>query len=330
MLTHENNVREVSANIYSIRLPMPFDLNHINIYLLKENNRLALIDCGLDDEPSWTALESGLAALGIAPADLTDIFVTHSHPDHIGQFKKLRRLSPEARLFFHQREYDWLNLRATETATAVKRLGDWLLKNGVDYLDPMRLVQNGIGYLPELHADDVLLKGGEKLKLEPSDATGEWHVQWTPGHTAGHFVLYSPERQLMFSGDHLLSSISSNIGKYPGSTEDPLGDYINSLRAIAELDIKEVLPAHGQVFANHRERAAALIHHHEERLSKIWSALEKEPRNAAQIVYSIWGDRLKGFNQYLALVEVLSHLERLRREGRVQVEAGATDYYRAI
>lgn len=329
MLTEETNVREVAANLYRIRLPMPFDLNHINVYLLKETNRLALVDCGLNDAPSWAALTAGLANLGLEVGELTDIFVTHSHPDHIGLCNKLRQAAPDARLFFHEKEYSWLKSRATATEAAIQYLHGWLLQNGVDYLDPVRLAQNGLDYFPALQPQDVLLDGGERIQLEPADTTAEWQVQWTPGHTAGHFVLYSPERRLLLSGDHLLHSISSNIGKYPGSTEDPLGEYISSLQAIARLDIAEVLPAHGEVFSNHSDRVATLIHHHEERLAKIHAALEKEPRTAAQVVYSIWGDRLKGFNQYLALVEVLSHLERLKRDGRVVLEEGPVHYYRA-
>lgn len=328
MITHQSNVREVAENIYSIRLPMPFDLNHINVYVLKETNRLALVDCGLNDAPSWEALNGGLQHLGMQLADLTDVFVTHFHPDHIGQFNKIRQHVPEARLFFHKIEYNWMEGRVHDSANRAKIIEEWAHKHGADFIDGERLVKNGAEYFPELQAGDKLVEGGERVQFSPTDSTAEWEVLWTPGHTPGHFVLINRQRGLMFSGDHLLHTISSNIGKFPGSTPDPLGEYMNSLKIIADLDLKEVLPAHGQTFTNYRERAHDLIKHHHERLDKIAATLEKEPRTAAQVIHGIWGDRLQGFNRYLALVEVLSHLERLKLDGRVVAEEGQQIYWR--
>src|SRR5438067_2003498 len=109
-------VTEVAANLFRIRLPMPFGLDHINVYLLKETNGLALVDCGLDLPESREKLDEGLAQLGLTPAQLTDIFVTHAHPDHIGQLERLRRLAPEARLYMHRREYQPLKERLTDQA----------------------------------------------------------------------------------------------------------------------------------------------------------------------------------------------------------------------
>ncbi|HEX2912634.1 MAG TPA: MBL fold metallo-hydrolase [Chloroflexia bacterium] len=315
------NVREVAENIYSIRLPMPFGLDHINTYLIKENNRLALVDCGLDLPESWEALNSAFAHLGIPMSELTDIFVTHGHPDHIGQLPRLRRVSPEARLFLHKQEYKLLSDRADQ-ANALGHIQEWLDRNGANDLSAQMLVGTANDLVPRLQNGDTLLNGGEQLKLapEPSDATGEWQVMWTPGHTVGHFVLYNPQRGLLLSGDHLLNSISSNIGKYPGSTEDPLGDFIASLEAISALNVNQVLPAHGKTFSNHRQRIKDLIGHHRVRLGKIYATLEHGPRTPAEVVQAIWADRATGFHRYLALVEALSHLERLHREGKVTLE----------
>ena len=63
-----------------------------------------------------------------------------------------------------------------------------------------------------------------------------------------------------------------------------------------------------------------LVVHHQARLAKIYAALEGGPQTAAQVVETIWGERARGFHRFLALVEALSHLERLRREGRVVAE----------
>jgi glyoxylase-like metal-dependent hydrolase (beta-lactamase superfamily II) len=334
-----SNVTEMAENIYRIRLPMPYGLDHINVYLLKETNRLALVDCGLNLPESWQMLDAGLAELGLTPGQLTDIFVTHAHPDHIGQLPRLRLLAPEAHFYMHRREYNPLAERVTDQAGTARRTQRWLERNGLLNVPAATFMENNWGFLPQLHEGDRLLEGGEFFSFDRPAAqlpapTGQtpdsWEILWTPGHTAGHFVLYQPQRRLLLSGDHLLGSISSNIGKYPGSTDDPLGDFINSLELISRLEVQEVLPAHGQAFTNHQERIKDLIGHHRKRLSKIYASLEHGPRTAIQVVETIWGDRATGFHRYLALVEALSHLERLRLEGRVTTEeAGPTVLYRA-
>lgn len=334
-----SNVTEMAENIYRIRLPMPFGLDHINVYLLKETNRLALVDCGLNLPESWQKLDEGLAALGLTPNQLTDIFVTHAHPDHIGQLPRLRQLAPQARFYMHRREYNPLAERLADQAGVALRTQGWLERNGMPNVPVTNFLENDRVRLPELQVGDRLLEGGEVFPFErpigqpsptPDQTSDGWEILWTPGHTAGHFVLYHQARRLLLSGDHLLGSISSNIGKYPGSTEDPLGDFINSLEYISHLDVQEVLPAHGHTFTNHQERIKDLITHHRKRLGKIYASLEHGPRTATQVVETIWGDRATGFHRYLALVEALSHLERLRREGRVTTEdAGALILYRA-
>ncbi len=312
-------VAEVADQLFRIRLPMPFGLDHINVYLIKETNRLALVDCGLDMPDSWDSLTAGFKALNIDPGDLTDIFVTHSHPDHIGQLARIRQLAPQARLYLHRREYKWLADRVYDYENSAHLFGEWLARHGDTELDAYRLIKSGSELLPNLQSGDTLLEGEEHIQLGDA-APADWQILWTPGHTAGHFVLYNADRKLLLSGDHLLTSISSNIGKYPGSTEDPLGDFISSLAVIKELDLAQVLPAHGEPLEQHRERIDKLVGHHRERLTKIYSVLEGGPRTAIQVVEAIWGQRATGFHRYLGLVEALSHLERLRREGQVVVE----------
>ncbi|MBN9386802.1 MAG: MBL fold metallo-hydrolase [Chloroflexi bacterium] len=321
-------VTEVAENLFRIRLPMPFGLDHINVYLLKEPDGVVLVDCGLDMPESHQKLDEGLAQLGLSPDRLTDIFVTHAHPDHIGQLERLRRLAPGAHLYLHRREYQPLQERLTDQTGVTHRMSNWLERNGVTQLSG-GMAGSGVNYLPEIHPGDRLLAGGESFRFDkPSLANpttqdriqGAWEVFWTPGHTAGHYVLYNRDRRLLLSGDHLLGSISSNIGKYPGSTDDPLGDFIASLEQIRHLDIGEVLPAHGPTFSNYLERIDDLEDHHQVRLGRIYAALEGGPRTAAQVVETIWGDRARGFHRILALGEALSHLERLRLEGRVVAE----------
>jgi glyoxylase-like metal-dependent hydrolase (beta-lactamase superfamily II) len=320
-------IDEVADKIYKFRLPMPGRLDHINVYLIKENNRLAMIDTGLPTPDSWKTLNEYLEALNLHFSDLTDIFVTHSHPDHIGQLHRIRKHAPTARLHIHRHELSVMQERAARPEEAERRLLEWFLSNGADEMalnPPSGLFSAN----PELKPGDNTLDGGEKLTLSEGPE-GVWEIIWTPGHTAGHFVILNRARQILLSGDHLLGQISSNIGKYPGSTVDPLGDYMNSLQKINELELQEIFPAHGLPFSNYRERLVILLEHHRHRLEKMYTAIEGHPVTAAEVVKHIWGDRLDGFDRFLALGETLSHLERLVLEKRVVPEQhNHLTYYR--
>ncbi len=321
-------ITEIAGDIFKIRLPMPHRLDHINVYLVKGTNRLALVDTGLPTPDSWEGLTGSLEKLGFKFSDLTDILVTHSHPDHIGQLNKIRQAAPEAKLYMHRRELTLLKERADFPEEMEARMKAWLKSNGAEELALER--QNSThNFNPEIKKDDFRLEGGEELQLGEGPE-GTWEVMWTPGHTAGHFVIHNRSRHIMLSGDHLLGQISSNVGKYPGSTPDPLGDYMASLNKISELELKQVLPAHGLPFGDYRARAATLLEHHRQRLEKMRAAVEKEPATAARVVKIIWGDRLEGFDRFLALVETLSHMERLVREKKVVPEMlNGLIYYRA-
>jgi hypothetical protein len=81
-----------------------------------------------------------------------------------------------------------------------------------------------------------------------------------------------------------------------------------------------VLPAHGNKFGEHAARINTLKHHHHLRMNKILTGLESGPHSAIQVTRIVWGDRLQGFDKYLGLMEVLSHLERLCIQQQIVAE----------
>src|SRR5204863_303358 len=83
---------------------------------------------------------------------------------------------------------------------------------------------------------------GEELDLGGRRA----RLKWTPGHTDYHAVLVDEPERILFSGDHVLPRITSNVGLYPYSRDDPLGDFLDALRSVRSLPVTRVLPAHGE------------------------------------------------------------------------------------
>jgi len=172
---------------------------------------------------------------------------------------------------------------------------------------------------------DTVLKGGETV------GTGEFtfRVLWTPGHSSGHVCLYEPERQILFSGDHILPTITPNV------SANPLGKYLASLEELRQLDVSLVLPGHDAPFTHLADRTEAIIRHHHARNGEILAALGGGAKTACEIALDvIWGTNaswldLPFFHRRMAIFETMAHLEMMLAEGRVAKETrNGVIYYR--
>jgi glyoxylase-like metal-dependent hydrolase (beta-lactamase superfamily II) len=119
-------------------------------------------------------------------------------------------------------------------------------------------------------------------------------------------------------GDHLLDRISPTVGLWPDSRPDPLGDYLASLERTVDLAPRIVYPGHGEPIEDPARRARELVEHHRERLDAAATALGPEPRTGYDASFDLFGRTLSSGARRFAVAETLSHLERLRRDGRVE------------
>jgi glyoxylase-like metal-dependent hydrolase (beta-lactamase superfamily II) len=156
-------------------------------------------------------------------------------------------------------------------------------------------------------------------------------VVWTPGHSDHHYVLVDDSAKAIFAGDHLLPTISPNIGLYPECRPDPLGDYLSSLARFTREAGYSVLPAHGDIYDDLPKRIGELRAHHDERLAGVRACAADGARQgvtAFEIVGRFWGDRLSPHEVRFALVEVVAHLEYLRLRGELAMTpANGVDFY---
>lgn len=303
---------------------MPFELRHVNVYLLRDRDGFTLIDTGLQTDESRQALQSKLDALDVPVERIHRILITHIHPDHFGLAAELRERS-QAELVIHRLEVALMEPRYARAEDLVHDVAAWLNRNGVPPTEAEFLKSASMAareYVTVVEPD-TLLEGSERLVI----GEGELVVVWTPGHSPGHCCFYWPQRRLLFSGDHLLPKISPNIGLHPQSGANPLADYLASLDRIARLDVTQVLPAHGDPFADHRGRVAAIVQHHKERKDALVRLASSGP---AQSGWELAALLFRGimernvFQQRLALQETLAHCQSLAEEGRIskQVRGG--------
>src|SRR5260221_8583130 len=149
--------------------------------------------------------------------------------------------------------------------------------------------------------------------VDPGAEIDGWRVLSVPGHADGHLALYRDG--VLIAGDSLLTPITPAVGLYPESRPDPLGDYLESLRRIAELEPRISYGGHGATVTEPAARAHEIVGHHDERLDRTEAALDAEPRSGYEISHALFGRELPPIQRRFAVAETLSHLERLVAPG---------------
>jgi glyoxylase-like metal-dependent hydrolase (beta-lactamase superfamily II) len=170
---------------------------------------------------------------------------------------------------------------------------------------------------------DTTLYGGEVITC----GNFSFNVLPTPGHAPGHICLYEPDRKILFSGDHILPTITPHVGLHPQSGSNPLGDYLDSLNRLEQMEVNLVLPGHEQPFTEFKERIEGITLHHRLRNAEILAALNSEAKTAFELSTEItWLHDVNGVGWYklgnwdkrMAILETLAHLEAMRAKGEME------------
>jgi len=314
---------EPVPGIHQLKVPIPNNpLENTNVYLVPGGGGYTLIDAGWNSPQAFVSLRDQLAGIGVAIQDIAQILVTHAHHDHYGLAGRLRDLSG-ATVALHERDRDLLTPPRSDPDDHLRRVEEWYRSNGVPDSDlpaarmfaAMR--RTGTSVLPDtIFSDGDIIPAGD-LRLR---------VVWTPGHSPGHVCFYEPERRLLFAGDHVLAVITPNVSLQPLAENNPLADFLTSLRKVRRLDVALALPAHEHLIDDLPARIDQIIEHHEFRNGEILAALDREPKTAFQVAGLItWMPELGGVrfddlappDRRMALSEALAHLEAMRADDRV-------------
>jgi len=321
-------ISEILPDVYQIEIPLPKNpLRVLNSYFLRGGERNLLIDTGFNLQDCWLVMEDALRQLK-ADIDETDLFLTHAHSDHAGLVEYLA--TPNNRILMGEQDVMILEMglrdRKFLAASALHLHQSGLLAAGVPFTPEEEAV---VKYASHKAVRLTKLREGDQVKAGRYD----FRCVETPGHTPGHMCLYEPAHKMLISGDHILDSITPNIGLW-ALNRDALGDYLRSLDKVAELEVDLVLPGHRNLFSDMRGRIAQIKEHHARRIENVLSIVGREPLTAAQVAaemewdltYETWDEF--PFNQKMhAAAEAMAHLYHLVCQNRLNMSCAEGIYY---
>ncbi len=294
----------------------------INLYLA-EGDKLTLIDTGPKDPETLPTLRARLAERGLAFKDIRRIVVTHGHVDHFGLAAQIVAESG-ARVYSHPRNFWWVTDFEHEWARRYDFYHALFAQSGAPLAFADAVVQGMrrfTRYADAIPAENfVPLNDGDTLTLN-GDA---WRVIYAPGHQSGLIVLYDPKTRTLLSNDCLLLDVSSNPVVEPplhDEAERPrmLVDYLATFEKIARLDVRVALPGHGEPIEDVRGLIAARVAFHRARAARIEQAIAAGATTAFELSNLLFPN-MKSVDVFLAMSEVIGHLDVLEAEKRIRRE----------
>jgi glyoxylase-like metal-dependent hydrolase (beta-lactamase superfamily II) len=301
---------EVAPGVRWLRMPLPFQLNHINLWLVEDGPGWAIVDTGINNAET-RALWERLIAGALDGRPVTRLICTHFHPDHMGL---AGWLTERLQIELWTTEGEWRHARhaiADRPGTFHDELVDFYRRIG--FTDVGETIRTG---RPQSYRSLVTpvperfhrLEDGMELAI----GARRWRIIIGRGHAPEHACLHCPELDLLIVGDQVLPKISPNVSLWPKAhDQDPLGSFVASLAKLerAVPDSAFVLPSHNLPFYGLHRRIAELRALHEGRIADVVSACAA-PRTGAEIVPVLFSRSLDRHQLGFAIGETMAHLAR--------------------
>jgi glyoxylase-like metal-dependent hydrolase (beta-lactamase superfamily II) len=324
---------EVAPGVKWIRMSLPFALNHINLWLLRDNingvEGWSIVDCCIHHDEAKAQWES-IFANDLEGLPILRVIVTHMHPDHIGLAHWLCDRW-NVRLWISATDYNVARLGCMgPTGFGGERAAEFFASHGLNSPEAMTAIRARTGYFPSLVPSvppqyrrmvggDVLTIGGHA-----------WSCISGYGHAPEHIALHCEALNILIGGDMMLPRISTNVSVYEQEPESNalalFLDSIDRLRALPQDTL--VLPSHGKPFTGMHTRIQQLHDHHSERLADVLQACAARACSAADALPVLFKRPMDMHQTTFAMGESIAHLHALWFAGKVQRSLDAQGVFR--
>jgi len=308
-------LHEVAPGVYWLRMGLPFALDHINLWLLRDDAGWTIVDCGIANEATRAAWET-IFTTGLDGLPVVRVIATHCHPDHVGLSDWLCSRW-QAPLWMTTGEYGFARMMsASLPGVDGTAMLPHFQRHGLTDPAVLDQLKGRKSYYPTLvpavPASYHRLRDGQVVAI----GSHGWRVVTGFGHSPEHASLYCADLRVLISGDMVLPRISTNVSVFAVEPEaNPVQLYLESLMQYHALPQDTlVLPSHGKPFRGLHTRIGQLVEHHRERLAEVVAACAV-PRSAADIVPIMFRRALDAHQLTFAMGEALAHLHKLWLEG---------------
>ncbi|MCS7143026.1 MAG: MBL fold metallo-hydrolase [Aigarchaeota archaeon] len=316
------SLRDVSDHVTQVQLEHPqgkYPVS-VNVYLLSvDEGHQIMIDSGF--RSTSDDLINLLKAEGVR--EITDLIITHAHPDHTGGMESVQRVFG-ARAHVHERELLGLRSIGSFLDAGAEGIISPVLSNHIRRTEFDEIKAMILGYV-RIMPETIYLISGHRRDL------GCLTLLHTPGHTPGHTAVFDKRDKVLISGDLILADDTSNVAFYPIQGYDPLLSYLESMRVVEGLGSRCVYTSHGDPITNLSERIDQQFLHHQRRLLEAIGSLQ--PRGTLiDVVRNIsWSkgrfDELSAIDKWLAISEAISHVIFLENRGLIVRSSGSPLVY---
>lgn len=303
--------------VHPIVIPTKWGLKSFNFYLLEQPNSLMLIDAGIDTDSCWELFNETLAKNGFSLLDITHILLTHNHEDHVGlvnriiEKKDIPIYAHEESIYRLKRDPDYFSLRIQFFQQLYKEMGCG--EAGEQQIKKLKRAMVK-GFQNRIQANI--------LSIKESDVISSLQVIETPGHSSDHVVFLEPSNKILFSGDHLVSHISSNAIIEPdrsGNRLNTVSDYLQSLNKCLNYDFELVYSGHGDVIEQPKQLLQHRIDRIHQKSNTFLSIIKEGHTTASQLAQFYYKEKYK--NEFsLVMSEIIGHLDFLEWGNKIKKE----------
>ncbi|MDP3250956.1 MAG: MBL fold metallo-hydrolase [Hydrogenophaga sp.] len=324
---------EVAPGVRWIRMGLPFALDHINLWLLRDHldgrEGWTVVDCCIAHESAKAQWET-IFANELQGLPVLRVIVTHMHPDHIGLADWLCQRW-NCRLWVSATDFSMARLGSqSTTGFGGEAAANFFAANGLSDPESLAKIRGRASYYPSLvpsvPSEYRRLYDGLLVPI----GGHHWRCISGYGHAPEHMALHCEALGVLISGDMVLPRISTNVSVYDQEPEaDSLTLFLDSLEKYLPLPTTTlVLPSHGKPFTGLHERIQQLKDHHRDRLAEVRQACGDKPCSGADVLPVLFPRALDLHQTTFAMGEAVAHLHWLWMAGELRRERDAQGVWR--